>query len=177
MAALSDNHKKVLGPLIEPFERSKNKTIETHLLKGEGHNDEFLKDIHDGIENTKPNPYHELSIDEVEKHRIMDGGKYLDKCYLWVIDEISIKIIWEKTMNVLRGEEIPEKPYVCHTNITGCKRAYIGGELHFCENGNIYVNFASDRYGRPETEEKKLMAIQYIIDVGYKNVIMTNYNK
>jgi len=104
----------------------------------------------------------------------MEGGKLLDKCYLWVIDDVSIKIIWEKTSNVRRGEELPDKPFVCHTNITGCAPAYIGGELYFCADGNMYVNFASDRYGRPETEAKKLMAIQYMRDVGY-NPIMTTY--
>lgn len=175
MPALSEKHITVLGPLIKPFERSPGKNIETHLKAGEGDNNEFLDIIHDGINNHKPKPYLELTLNELEKERIMDGGKLLEKCYLWVIDHVSIKIIREKTMNVRRSEEIPNKPYVCHTNITGCKPAYIGGEMHFCENGNIYVNFASDRYGRPETDEKKQMAIQYMKECGYKNVIMTNY--
>ncbi|MDC8001139.1 hypothetical protein POV26_08825 [Aequorivita todarodis] len=175
MPALTKQHIEVLGPLIKPFERSSKKPELKRIRPGEGHNEEFLPYIHDGINNHKPEPYYELTIQELEENRIMDGFKLLEKCYLWVIDDVSIKIIWEKTLNVLRGEELPKKMYVCHTNITGCKPAYIGGELHFCENGNIYVNFASDRYGRPETEEKKQMAIQYMKDCGYKNVIMTNY--
>lgn len=175
MPALSEKHIEVLGPLILPFDRSPEKNIDTDIRVGESHNTEFLDIIHDGIDNHNPDPFFQLTTQELEENRIMDGGKLLDKCYLWVIDHISIKIIWEKTMNVRRGEEIPQKPYVCHTNITGCAPAYIGGELYFCENGNIYVNFASDRYGRPETEEKKQMAIQYMRDCRYKNVIMTNY--
>lgn len=174
MPAVNETHTKVLGPLIQPFQRSPDKALETHLRKGEGHNDEFLKSIHDGIDNNRPEPYHELTIEELKKYRINEGGKYLEKCYLWVIDEVSIKIIWEKTSNILRGEEIPTKPFVCHTNITGCQPAYIGGELHFCADGNIYVNFSSDRYGRPETLEKRKMAIRYIEEVGYKNIVMTN---
>ena len=177
MPALTDIHIKILGPLISPFERSSEKSLATHLRKGEGHKDEFLYAIHDGIDNHKPTtPYLELTIEERDTHGILEGRKFIDKCYLWVIDEVSIKIIWEKTMNVLRGEEIPEKPYVCHTNITGCAKAYIGGEMYFCEDGNIYINFSSDRYGRPETLEKKLMVIEVMEYVKYKNVkILKDY--
>lgn len=174
MPALSSDHIQVLGPLIQPFERSLNKTIDD-LKPGEGHNSEFLNKIHDGINNHKPEPYHEITLEELKFYRIMDGGSYPEKCYLWVIDAVSIKMIWEKTMNVRRGEAIPEKMYVCHTNITGCNPAYLGGELYFCQDGNIYVNFKSDRYGRPETEEKKRMAIQYMEYVGYKNLVLTNF--
>lgn len=172
MPALSTNHIQVLGPLIQPFERSPNKTIDD-LKPGESHNNEFLSLIHDGINNHNPEPFYEITRQELQQYRIMDGGSYPDKCYLWVIDKVSIKMIWEKTMNVRRGEARPDKMYVCHTNITGCDPAYIGGELYFCEDGNIYVNFKSDRYGRPETEEKKQMAIQYMEDVGYKNLVLT----
>ncbi len=176
MPALTKKHTTVLEPLIKPFERSPNKTIENDIRPGEDHNNEFLGAIHNGINNRRPKPFHQLTIRELEDNRIMDGlGKVLEKCYLWVIDEESVKIIWEKTMNIRRKEGNPQKPYVCHTNITGCKPAYIGGELFFCEDGNIYVNFASDRYGRPENEDKKKMALQYMRDCGYKNVIMTNY--
>jgi len=173
MPALNENHKQILGPLISPFDRSNNKTRETHLLDGERHNDEFLELIHDGINNNKPQPYFELTLEELERYRVAEGSKFFEKCYLWVIDEVSVKIIWEKTPNSARGMVIPHKPFVCHTNITACSQAYIGGEMHFCENGNIYVNFMSDRYGRPETEEKKKMAIEYMQYAGYKNVIMT----
>lgn len=174
MPIVSENHKNVLGPLIEPFERSPKKTIEDDIRKGEGHNDEFLDKIHDGRNNSFPEPLHIITVEELKKYRIEVGGKFVEKCYLWVIDETSIKIIYELTRNVRREEELPEKGYVCHTNITGCKPAYIGGEIFFCEDGKAYVNFASDRYGRPETEEKKLMAIQYMRDCGY-DAVMTEF--
>ena len=174
MPALSNHHIAVLGPLITPFERSPDKSMDD-LKPGEGHNNEFLNQIHDGIDNHNPEPYFEVTIEEFTQYRIMDGGSFPDKCYLWVIDNVSIKMIWEKTRNERRGETLPKKKYVCHTNITACEPAFIGGELYFCEDGNIYVNFKSDRYGRPETDEKKQMAIQYMNDVGYTNLVMTDF--
>ena len=173
MPALNQQYIAILSPLIDPFERSPEKSIEKDLLEGEKHNDEFIVFIHDGIENNKPIQYVEITTDELHLHKILKGGSFADRCFLWVIDSTSIKIIYEKTRNVLRSAARPEKPWVCHTNITGCSKAYIGGEMYFCEDGNIYVNFKSDRYGRPETEEKKQVAIQYMIDVGYKNIIRT----
>jgi hypothetical protein len=171
MPALTQHHIDVLGPLIAPFERSPEKTLESHLKPGEEHNEEFLYALHIGINNGKPTtPYTELTIEERDTYRILEGGKLLDRCYLWVIDEVSIKIMYEKTPNALRGAELPKKAFVCHTNITGCQKAFIGGEMYFCEDGNIYINFASDRYGRPETEEKKLMAKEVMEFLKYKNV-------
>jgi len=161
----------VLRPLINPFERSPNKTIDKDLYEGEQHNDEFSEQIHDGVENHPPPQYTEITLEELEEHRILEGGSYREKCFLWVIDALSIKIIWEDTPNFLRSSI--GKPWVCHTNITGCSQAYIGGEMYFCADGNIYVNFKSDRYGRPETEEKRKMATEYMEYVGYKNIKRT----
>lgn len=170
MPVLSNEHIAVLGPLIDPFERSPNKTIENNLLEGEAHNDEFLEHIHDGRDNKRPNPFVELTVSELDL--LLKGTSLREKCFLWVIDHESIKIIYENTRNSLRSSI--GKPYVCHTNITGCSKAFIGGEMYFCENGNIYVNFKSDRYGRPETDDKKRMAIKYMSDAGYKNIIYTD---
>ncbi|MGF7081944.1 hypothetical protein [Mucilaginibacter sp. UYCu711] len=172
MPALTDNHKKILGPLIKPFQRSGSKSIETDLLTGEDSNEPFLNFIHDGIENNHPIGYVEITEDELDTYQILNYGSYAEKCFLWVIDDISIKIMWEKTSNVLRSEARPEKPYVCHTNITGCKEAYIGGEMYFCTNGNIYINFKSDRYGSVDVDAKKAMAKEYMEFVNYKNVIL-----
>lgn len=171
MPALNEKHVAVLSPLIEPFARSTSKSIDKDLLEGEGHNDEFVSLIHDGIDNHRPHGYVEISLEELQQHKILEGGSFRDKCFLWVIDAVSIKIIWEGTQNFLRSSV--GKPFVCHTNITGCAKAYIGGEMYFCEDGNIYVNFKSDRYGRPETEEKRRMAVEYMEFAGYKNIIRT----
>ena len=171
MPKLTDKHISVLEPLIQPFERSPTKSIDKDLHEGEKHNDEFLLLIHNGIENHQPTQYREITTQELIEHRILEGNSYRDKCFLWVIDNDSIKIIWEGTTNFLRSSI--DKPFVCHTNITACARAYIGGEMYFCEDGNIYVNFKSDRYGRSETEEKRKMAIDYMEFVGYKNIKRT----
>lgn len=168
MPKLTEEHISVLQPLILPFTRSESKSMDKDIHEGEGHNQEFMSYIHDGINNHTPPQYCEITIAELTEYDILKGGSYRPKCFLWVIDEISIKILWEDTPNFLRSSI--NKPYVCHTNITGCSEAYIGGEMYFCEDGNIYVNFKSDRYGRPETDEKKQMAIRYIKDVGYQNV-------
>lgn len=80
------------------------------------------------------------------------------------------------TPNILRKKSREDKPYVCHTNITGDGLAYIGGEMYFCKNSNIYINFNSDRFGVVATEEKKVMAIKYIEDCNYKNIIRTDNN-
>jgi len=167
MPALTPEEKKNLGKFINPFERSKTKTIEKNLFDGEKHNDEFTDFIHDGIENNEPPQFVKITVDELTEKKILSGSSYAEKCFLWIIDDVSIKIIWEKTSNVRRYP----KQYVCHTNITACGKAYIGGEMYFCEDGNIYVNFMSDRYGWPETDEHKRCAIEYIKKVGYKNVI------
>lgn len=176
MPYLQNHHIEKLQPLIEPFERSSRKSVERDLLTGEKHSEGFEDFIHDGCENNTPPQFVQLTDQELIDNNIEKGGKFPPKCFLWVIDELSLKMIWEKTPNLLRSESRPDRPYVCHTNITGCKKAYIGGEMYFCENGNIYLNFSSDRYGFPETEEKKQMAVQYIEDCGYKNIIRTDEN-
>jgi len=175
MPRLTEFHIKSLQPLKSPFEGNPRK-IADDLLEGEKHNDEFIQFIHDGYEDKHPQQFVPVSIEELEKHNIHKGGKYPEKCFLWVIDESSIKIIWEKTPNERRKASRPDRPYVCHTNITGSGKAYIGGEMYFCDNDNIYVNFSSDRYGTTASEENKIMAIQYIKDCGYKNVIRTDEN-
>jgi hypothetical protein len=174
MPALTEDHIKILGPLIDPFQRSSNKppfNIEVLRERGEANSDEFSYAIHDGIDNGRPTtPDLMLTVQERDENRILEGGKFLDKCYLWVIDEVSIKIMWEKTPNVLRGAAFPEKPYVCHTNITGCRQALAGGEMYFCEDGNIYINFSSDRYGYRGRDGRKNSVVDAMEFMNYKNV-------
>ena len=114
MAALNQKEKEILGEPIEPFGRNnRGKTIEKDMMEGEGHNEEFLDLIHDGIENKRPeNDYVELSSEEVEI--IKTSGRLQEKSFLWVLDEVSIKILRETTPNVLRTHN----KIICHTNIT-----------------------------------------------------------
>ena len=174
MPILTEEHIGILGPPINPFERSPNKPpfdFEKLMEIGEAQNDEFAYAIHDGFNNGRPTtPDLILTIHERDLNRILEGGKYLEKCYLWIIDDVSIKIIWELTPNVLRGAANPNKPYVCHTNITGCGKALTGGEMYFCEDGNIYINFSSDRYGYRGTDERKKRVIEVMEFMKYNNI-------
>lgn len=167
MPALTQDEKNKLGQLILPFERNtKGKTIDKDIKDGEKHKDEFLPYIHDGIENKKPSfNYVELTKTEVDA-LIENMGKFESKCFLWVLDDTSIKIIRENTPNVLRTH----KPCVCHTNITGCNKAYVGGEMFFGNDGKIYINYFSDRYGNPTSEQWEVVK-KYFIKVGYSPLV------
>ena len=174
MPELVEEHINGLQPLIDAFEGHPTKTQESHLLTGEKHNDEYLDQIYDGKDNSKPTQFKDelyVTDEEIKEHKIDKGNSYPQKCFLWVIDSKSIKFLWEMTPNILRSESRPDRPYICHTNITGNGKAYIGGEMYFCKNGTIYVNFSSDRYGVVASEENKLMAIKYMEDCNYKNII------
>ncbi|NQX56865.1 hypothetical protein HQN86_24825 [Pedobacter panaciterrae] len=179
MPALQPNHIEGLSPLIFAFEGQKNKDRNIDVLEGEKENDLFFDFISDGRNNGYPKQFHNhllVSDEELETKKIKNGNSYPLKCFLWVIDQESIKIIWEMTTNIKRKSLVPKKPYVCHTNITGIEgKAYIGGELYFCENGEIYVNFNSGRFGIVASEEKKRMAIQYIKDCEFKNVVRVDF--
>lgn len=168
MPALTDQEKALLGPIISPFERS-GKEAERRVLKdGETNRDEFEEYIHDGIENRKPkHGYVELTNVEIEIH-LRKFGRYQEKCFLWVIDETSIKMIRERTRNVLRALD-PE--HVCHTNLTAAGKAFLGGELFFGEDGKLYINYFSDRYGHPTSDVQWQTVLSYLKRVGYTDVV------
>jgi hypothetical protein len=174
MPELTPEYTNGLAPLIGPFEGHPQKNQATHLMVGEDHNDEFLPFIHNGNNNHKPDSFKEelyVTLEEVEIHKIDKGNSYREKCFLWVIDATRLLIIREMTPNIKRTQSVPGKPYVCHTNITGGGRAYIGGEMYFCIDGKILVNFSSDRYGFVATEEKKITAIRFMEDCRYKELV------
>lgn len=178
MPVINNEYSIGLKPLIDPFEGHPRKTRNDHLLEGEKHNDEFMQFIHDGRDNSFPNQFSKhllVTKEEISLHKIDLGNSYPLKCFLWVIDSVSLKIIWEMTPNLRRKPSRPDKPYVCHTNITGSGKAYIGGEMYFCVNESIIVNFASDRYGYVSSEENKQMAIRYMKDCNYKNIIRADF--
>lgn len=62
--------------------------------------------------------------------------------YLWIIDEQGLKVMPESTPNPYSDRKI-----VCHTNITGGAPALQGGELWFGDDGKVYLNYKSGRYG------------------------------
>ena len=166
MPPLTKDQKKLLGKLIDPFERSKKDPELKTIRDGERERDPFTDKIYDGVDNKKPPDCVTLSLEEVEKH-IKTKGRYKEKCFLWVLDDVSIKIIREKTLNTLRTHD---SQYVCHTNLTGAGRAYVGGEMFFGQDGNIYINPFSDRYGNPPSQTWQV-ALDYIRSVGYSDLI------
>jgi hypothetical protein len=166
MPALNEDEKALLGPPVSPFERSEKAEHLRVLRDGEDHRAEFEDFIYDAIDDDKPTQsYVELEIYEIDI--IRNTGTYREKCFLWVIDDNdSIKMIRETTRNALRTHD----PYVCHTNLTGAGKAYLGGELFFCEDGNIYVSPKSDRYGWPSPQQWQA-ALNYFRRIGYGNLV------
>ena len=59
-----------------------------------------------------------------------------------------------------------ERGNVCHTNITGGMPALQGGELWFGEDGNVYINNASGRYGANSILQEEAV-IEYFNLLGY----------
>ena len=59
------------------------------------------------------------------------------------------------------GNKLPK-----HTNLTGGKNAYIGGELWFETTGSLYISGGSGRY--PPIDQNQLdHFVQIIRDLGY----------
>jgi hypothetical protein len=166
MAELTPSQRVRLGPIVEPFGRSTKEPDLKKLKVGEAEKEEFDQFIHDGKDDGIPPQHVQLTISEVEDH-IKTRGRYRDKCFLWVIDESSIKIIRERTNNRKRTHD---SECVCHTNLTGGGKAFIGGEMFFSADGKIYVNYFSDRYGNPTAEQWEA-AKEYIQSVGYDNLV------
>ena len=72
--------------------------------------------------------------------------------YLWVIDYRGIPYIIESPMDIL-DFNLPK-----HTNLTGGKSAYLGGELWFSDANSIYVSGGSGRF-HPSDERQLDAAI------------------
>lgn len=168
MPKLTQEEKKLLGPLISPFGRNTRKPPEERVPKvGETDKTAFEHLIHNGEDNGEPLQFVTISVSDIEILKQMDG-KWAEKCFLWVIDEETIKIIREKNANRLRTHK-PE--FVCHTNLTGNGEAYIGGEIYFCEDGRKFISFFSDRYGDPHSVEQWKTAKGYFEKVGYSPLV------
>lgn len=168
MSALTGEEMKLLGPLISPFEESKKSAAEMDL-SGEIERDVCEAFIHDGRKNSKPKHlYIELTVAEIAT--LKANQRYPEKAFLWVIDETSIKIVREKIPNVARRQK-PE--YVCHTNLTGYGKAFAGGELFFGEDGSVYINPWSDRYGgnRLFVDQRWQTVLSHFRRVGYTELV------
>ena len=60
--------------------------------------------------------------------------------YLWVIDTRGIPYIFEAPIPAI-GCALPK-----HTNLTGGAEAYVGGEMWFTSEVNLYISGGSGRY-------------------------------
>lgn len=127
---LSDEWIERLGPAVFPFARSQFKrTVE------EGEDIIFVDTILPitGQNSIKPTT---LPVSIITEDRPTLGK------YLWIIDEQGLKVIPESTPNPYADRKV-----VCHTNITGGSPALQGGELWFGDDGSVYLNYKSGRYG------------------------------
>ena len=80
--------------------------------------------------------------------------------YLWVINDDGIPFIKEIGLSVLNGK------YPKHTNLTGGRPAYIGGELWFETTEQLFVSGGSGRY-LPYDEEHLAEAVDVFRTYGY----------
>ena len=123
--------------LIPPFARANNKTIEDNLKDGEKEFDVCQDIVHIVTWDGDPPKIVKLSAEEIEELKRDPIGfrdnkvLYREKCFLWIIDESSLKIAREKKRNVKRAHD-PD--FICHTNLTNGGKAYIGGEVLFGED-------------------------------------------
>lgn len=81
--------------------------------------------------------------------------------YLWVIDDHGVPYLLEISMSNLGGK--PPK----HTNLTGGKQAYVGGQLWFTNRSRMYVSGGSGRFP-PLDEEQLTAAIDVFFSFGYQ---------
>lgn len=156
MALLSDEWIQQLGPPVLPFARTQFKRkIE------QGEDIIFTDAIHIVTTKSSLNPL-TISVADILENRPFQGK------YLWIIDEKGLKIILESTPNPYADRQV-----VCHTNITGGAPALQGGELWFGEDGRVYINYKSGRYGAgigEEADPHKSAVIAYFIFLGFNPI-------
>ena len=81
--------------------------------------------------------------------------------YLWVIDQRGVPYTIERPLAAIEGNE-PK-----HTNLTGGKQAYVGGEMWFASGEALYLSGGSGRY--PPTDARQLKeTVQVFESLGYK---------
>lgn len=112
MDELTDNWRDQLGPAAFPFERTK---FNRSVLDGE--DIIFVDHIIDASRGGIP-----AIIVKVNPALINTDNPPMQGKYLWVIDESGLKLLAEVTPNNAAARKV-----VCHTNITGGKKAYQGG--------------------------------------------------
>lgn len=131
MNELPDEWQTRLGPAVLPFERTQ---FVRKVLDGEAvmFVDDIIDVIRSGVDG----------VMRIATSTIISADPPMQGKYLWIIDESGLKLISEATSNPYAARGV-----VCHTNITGGDPAYQGGELWFGDDGKVYINNRSGRYG------------------------------
>ena len=166
----NNNEINLFGPLIQPFGRNNTKEESRKILE---RGEDIFYDLNMGTYDATSNGHPEdVIFTEVANFELLikDCGKYrdiyLEQKYLWVIGTWGLRMIRELTRNVARRP----KQYVCHTNLTGGLEAYQGGELWFCEDGRVGVNWFSDRYGATTIDQWNAV-LNHFERVNYTNLV------
>ena len=158
MAAPTPQQIQNLGPATMPFGRSKTKTIDSLQRGAEDILYTEATGVYDATGNNEPADIVRITIEELEFVKTKPN-EIVAKKYLWVIRQNDMRIIPERIPNLKRTR----KQIVCHTNLTGEAEALQGGELYFCENGNLYINNSSDRFGCREDHELYATHIEAVL--------------
>ena len=101
-------------------------------------------------------PASEVSFGSPPRSRIDRGTER----YLWVIDATGVRYVREAPLPALDGE-LPK-----HTNLTGGKAAYVGGELWFESGTIIRLSGGSGRYP-PDSAAQLDDAVRVFEELGY----------
>ena len=111
----------------------------------------------DGLRLLRKAPVSDVEFGYPPKHS--EGQGY--NTYLWVIDDRGVPYLLEISMSTL-GDKLPK-----HTNLTGGKQAYVGGQLWFIDRRGMYVSGGSGRFP-PLDEEQLTAAIAVFLSFGYQ---------
>lgn len=145
-----------LGPAALPFERS---NFNREVLQGE---DVIFLDYIISLESGQI-PANCLRSEVTEPYSFP-----ADRKYLWIIDQHGLRIILEKIPNPLAA-----RGCVCHTNITGQRKALQGGELWFGADDRIYLNNQSGRF-KAVTIIQRQAILDYFSRLGFSIVQLLN---
>jgi hypothetical protein len=113
------------------------------------------------------------SEDEIREEKDLESQKRYSEItkrrkYLWVLSENKILMAYENT-----PVENP-RGFICHSNITGGRKAIIGGELWFLKNEfdevEVHINFDSGRYKTIDAAKQHPLVYSLLKCVGYKTV-------
>ena len=159
---ISDKLLEKLGAAVLPFER---RDFYREVDDGEGLIEPFLDKIIKITQAFVPENAICYSLTKISRELPKNA------MYIWVIDEECLKIIEDKTPNpfAMRGN-------VCHSNLTGGKKAFQGGELWFTNKGEIALNFSSGRYGATEPLHEKGV-VEYFEEMVIKYIFYQIKNK